>query len=114
MSPEHQRIVNLGDRTYVEGVYSIVNPQLAQTRNNKPYLKCIIRDASGEISGRAWSFEEAQFDAVSATGFVFLLAGNLVGTGRVIAFLFGMEPIPGIWICCLAVWLYTIAGGECL
>jgi Na+/proline symporter len=45
---------------------------------------------------------------------VFLLAGNLVGTGRVIAFLFGMEPIPGIWICCLAVWLYTIAGGECL
>ena len=45
---------------------------------------------------------------------MFLLGGNLVGTGRVIAFLFGMNPIPGIWICTLAVWLYTIAGGECL
>jgi 3'-5' exoribonuclease len=83
MSTEHQRIVTLEDRTYVEGVYSIVNPQLAQTRNNKPYLKCIIRDASGEISGRAWSFEESQFDAVTATGFVFLRGSTQAYQGQV-------------------------------
>jgi 3'-5' exoribonuclease len=83
MTTEHQRIVTLGDRTYVEGVYSIVNPQLAQTRNNKPYLKCIIRDASGEISARAWSFEEAQFDAVAATGFVFLRGSTQAYQGQV-------------------------------
>ena len=83
MTTEHQRIVTLGDRTYVEGVYSIVNPQLAQTRNNNPYLKCIIRDASGEISARAWSFEEAQFDAVAATGFVFLRGSTQAYQGQV-------------------------------
>ena len=53
MLKDHQRIATLEDRTYVEGVYSVVNPQLAQTRTNKPYLKCMIRDASGEISARA-------------------------------------------------------------
>ena len=54
------------------------------------------------------------FSFLAIASFVFLLGGNLVGTGRVVAFLFGMNPIPGIWICTLAVWLYTIAGGECL
>ena len=61
MSNDHQRIATLSDRMYVEGVYSLVNPQLVQTRTNKPFLKCVIRDASGEITARAWSFEEAQF-----------------------------------------------------
>ena len=79
---DHQRIATLGDRTYVEGVYSIVNPQLAQTRNNKPYLKCMIRDASGEITARAWNFEEAQFDAVAKTGFVFLRGSTQAYQGQ--------------------------------
>ena len=83
MLKDHQRIATLEDRTYVEGVYSIVNPQLAQTRTNKPYLKCMIRDASGEISARAWSFEEAQFEAVTATGFVFLRGSTQAYQGQV-------------------------------
>ena len=82
MQMDHQRIATLGDRTYVEGVYSIVNPQLAQTRNNKPYLKCMIRDASGEITARAWNFEEAQFDAVAKTGFVFLRGSTQAYQGQ--------------------------------
>jgi 3'-5' exoribonuclease len=82
MQTDHQRIATLGDRTYVEGVYSIVNPQLAQTRNNKPYLKCMIRDASGEITARAWNFEEAQFDAVAKTGFVFLRGSTQAYQGQ--------------------------------
>ena len=83
MQTDHQRIATLGDRTYVEGVYSIVNPQLAQTRNNKPYLKCMIRDASGEITARAWNFEEAQFDAVAKTGFVFLRGSTQAYQGQI-------------------------------
>ncbi|MEY3027184.1 MAG: 3-5 exoribonuclease YhaM [Planctomycetota bacterium] len=83
MQQDHQRVATLGDRTYVEGVYSIVNPQLAQTRTNKPYLKCMIRDASGEISARAWSFEEPQFDAVTRTGFVFLRGSTQAYQGQV-------------------------------
>jgi 3'-5' exoribonuclease len=83
MQTDHQRIATLGDRTYVEGVYSIVNPQLAQTRNNKPYLKCMIRDASGEITARGWNFEEAQFDAVAKTGFVFLRGSTQAYQGQI-------------------------------
>ena len=83
MPPDHQRVATLTDRTYVEGVYSIVNPQLAQTRTNKPYLKCMIRDASGEITARAWSFEEAQFEAINQCGFVFLRGSTQAYQGQV-------------------------------
>ncbi len=83
MASDHQRIATLADRTYVEGVYSIVNPQLAQTRQNKPYLKCLIRDASGEVSARAWGFEESQFDAAVSTGFVFLRGSTQAYQGQV-------------------------------
>lgn len=92
MIQEHQRIATLADRTFVEGVYSIVNPQLAQTRTNKPYLKCMIRDASGEISARAWSFEEAQFDAIMNSGFVFVRGSTQAYQGQIQLILEVVEP----------------------
>ena len=92
MSREHQKIVMLGDRTYVEGVYAIVNPQLAQTRTNKPYLKCVIRDASGDISGRAWSFDEAQFEQIANAGFVFLRGSTQAYQGQVQLIIEQIEP----------------------
>ena len=92
MNPDHQRVAILGDRTYVEGVYSIVNPQLAQTRNNKPYLKCMIRDASGEVTARAWNFEEAQFDTIANAGFVFLRGSTQAYQGQVQLVIEQIEP----------------------
>ena len=92
MSRDHQRIATLTDRTYVEGVYSIVNPQLAQTRTNKSYLKCMIRDASGEISARAWSFEEPQFDAIAQAGFVFIRGSTQAYQGQIQLILEQIEP----------------------
>ena len=92
MTKDHQRIATLADRTYVEGVYSIVNPQLAQTRANKPYLKCMIRDASGEITARAWSFDEAQFEAISGAGFVFIRGSTQAYQGQVQLILDSVEP----------------------
>ncbi|MFM7052427.1 MAG: 3'-5' exoribonuclease YhaM family protein, partial [Planctomycetota bacterium] len=91
-SRPHQKVVSLGDRTYVEGVYSIVNPQLAQTRNNKPYLKCMIRDASGEITARAWSFEEPQFEQIANAGFVFLRGSTQAYQGQVQLIIEQIEP----------------------
>jgi 3'-5' exoribonuclease len=92
MNDGHQRVSMLQDRTYVEGVYSIVNPQLAQTRTNKPYLKCMIRDASGEITARAWSFEEAQFDAIANAGFVFLRGSTQAYQGQLQLIIEQIEP----------------------
>lgn len=72
----HAFIRDLGDSGYVEGVYSIVNPQVGTTRQGKPFLKCLLRDASGEIAARKWTIDESEIAPVSATGFVFI-RGNV-------------------------------------
>lgn len=72
----HPFIRDLGDTGYVEGVYALVNPQVATTRQGKPYLKCLLRDASGEIAARKWTFEESALGALAAAGFAHL-RGNV-------------------------------------
>ncbi len=54
---------------------------------------------------------EILFSFLAIVSFLFLLGGNLVGSGRIIAYLFDLDPVPGIWITTFAIWLYTIAGG---
>ena len=54
---------------------------------------------------------EALFSVLAIVSFCCLLGGNLVGSGRIIAFIFGLDPIPGIWITTAAIWLYTVSGG---
>lgn len=92
MSNDHQRIATLTDRMYVEGVYALVNPQLGQTRTNKPFLKCVIRDASGDITARAWSFEEAQFEQIAGAGFVFLRGSTQAYQGQLQLIIEQIEP----------------------
>lgn len=60
---------------YVDGVYTIVNPQVGTTRAGKPYLKCLLKDASGEMPGRKWEFNASDLAALSSTGFVWV-SGN--------------------------------------
>ena len=54
---------------------------------------------------------ECVFSLLGITSFICLLGGNLVGSGRIIGYIFGIDVIAGIWITTAAVWLYTIAGG---
>jgi 3'-5' exoribonuclease len=68
----HVSIASIAPNSYVDGVYNIVNPQVAVTRTNKPYLKCILRDASGEVNARQWSFDEGTFEDLCSTGFVWV------------------------------------------
>jgi 3'-5' exoribonuclease len=60
----------MGDRMIVDGVFSLINPQLGMTRQAKPFLKCILRDASGEVPARMWSCDEAGFARLSNAAFV--------------------------------------------
>lgn len=60
---------------YVDGVYTIVNPQVGTTRAGKPYLKCLLKDASGEMPGRKWEFNPNDLGALASTGFVWV-SGN--------------------------------------
>ncbi|MCH2136365.1 MAG: HD domain-containing protein [Phycisphaerales bacterium] len=39
------------------GVFLIVNPQTGSKGNGEPYLRCLLRDATGEVAGRKWTFD---------------------------------------------------------
>jgi 3'-5' exoribonuclease len=69
---EHVPVERIRPHTYVDGVYSLVNPQVGTAKNGKHFLKGLIRDATGEIAIRQWTFDEAQIGEVSRTGFVWL------------------------------------------
>lgn len=69
-APGQIDIKTLADRMVVDGVYSLINPQLGTTRQAKPFLKCILRDASGEVPARMWSCDEAGFGRIANAAFV--------------------------------------------
>lgn len=73
---KHVNIRDLTAGAFIDGVYSLVNPQTAATRGGKTYFKCLIRDASGEAPVRKWTFDESMLSEVSATGYAHV-------TGRV-------------------------------
>ncbi len=78
----HTDIRTLPANAYVEGVYSIVNPQIGTTRAGKSYLKCLLRDATGEIVTRQWSFDETALGELSAAGFVWAAGHTQVYNGQ--------------------------------
>lgn len=53
-----------------EGLYSLVNPQVGTNRNGGQYLKCLLRDATGEVAGRKWKLDDFNLDDCISTGFV--------------------------------------------
>ena len=70
--PAHLDIVSLPPNGHVHGIYNLINPQIGTTRAGKPYLKCLLRDATGEIVCRKWTFDEGALADISATGFVWI------------------------------------------
>ncbi|MHC4428080.1 MAG: hypothetical protein ACYS0D_05690, partial [Planctomycetota bacterium] len=77
----HTDLRTLSPNVYVEGVYSLINPQMGTTRSGKPYLKCLLRDATGEIVARQWSFDESTFEALSSSGFVWAVGHTQLYNG---------------------------------
>ncbi|MCX5663478.1 MAG: hypothetical protein NTY97_02100, partial [Planctomycetota bacterium] len=68
-SQPHINVRDLKVGAFVDGIYSLVNPQTAVTRGGKCYFKALIRDATGEAAARKWTFEESNLQDVSATGY---------------------------------------------
>ena len=54
----------------VEGLYAIANAQMGKTRQDKPYLRCLLSDRTGEAPARMWSIDEATFARLPVDGFV--------------------------------------------
>ena len=57
-----RRFINqLTGQERVSGAFAIANAQIGRTRQDKPYLRCLLRDKTGELSGRMWSIDEQTF-----------------------------------------------------
>lgn len=63
-------IAELEPSQRIEGVFAISNAQMGRTRQDKPYLRCLLSDKSGEAPARMWSIEEALFQTLPVDGFV--------------------------------------------
>ncbi|MBM4109222.1 MAG: HD domain-containing protein [Phycisphaerae bacterium] len=69
--PRPRRFIrDLGPSERFSGTFSIANAQLGRTRTDKPYLKCLLGDKTGELPARMWSIDEATFRALPVDGFV--------------------------------------------
>src|SRR5688572_27958357 len=77
----HVNLRSLPPNTYVDGVYSIFNPQIGTTRGGKPYLKCLLRDATGEVSARLWTFEATAFPDIEQAAFVWIAGSTEMFNG---------------------------------
>lgn len=45
------------------------------------------------------------------TSFLFLLAGNFLGMGNIVAYVWTIDVEAGIWVTAAIVWVYTVSGG---
>jgi 3'-5' exoribonuclease len=89
----HIDLATIPSNGFLEGTYSILNPQVGTTRNGKPYLKCLLRDATGEVPARQWTFEESALASVAATGFVRVAGHTQVYNGQVQLILEQIEAV---------------------
>lgn len=64
------KVSEMTGQGFVHGLYALVNPQIGTTRNGEPFLKCLLRDATGEAIGRKWRFNPATMSDITSTGFV--------------------------------------------
>lgn len=92
-APQRIELRGLEANRYVEGVYGLTNPQVGTTRNGKPYLKCLLGDATGEISARQWSFDENRIDELSRVGFVRVAGHTQAYNGQIQLVLERIEPV---------------------
>lgn len=71
--PRTRRYINsFGPAQRVGGAFAISNAQLGKTKQDKPFLKCLISDKTGVLPARMWSIEPAQFKRLPTDGFVYL------------------------------------------
>lgn len=63
-------IAEFGPAERFSAVFAIANAQLGTTRNGKPYLRCLLRDRTGELPARMWTVPEGLFETLPTDGFV--------------------------------------------
>lgn len=86
-------IHNFEPNVRIEGIFSIANAQLGQTKTNKPFLKCLIGDRTGQLAARMWSIEPAHFRRLPTDGFVYIEGETQPYQGELQLILHSIDPI---------------------
>lgn len=73
--------------------FAILNAQIGRTRSDKPYLRCLLRDRTGEMPGRMWSVDEAQLARVPPEGFVRVEGETQAYQGELQLIIQRLEPV---------------------
>lgn len=94
-APQQRRyIAEMGGKPErIRGTFAISNAQLGKTRQDKPYLRCIISDKSGELPGRMWSIDEATFSRLPTDGFVHIEGETQPYQGELQLIIHTIDPI---------------------
>ncbi len=77
----------------IEGAFTIANAQLGRTRNDKPYLRCLLRDKTGEAPARKWTIDEETFERVPADGFVYIEGETQAYQGELQIIIHRIDPL---------------------
>jgi 3'-5' exoribonuclease len=92
--PKPRRFIrDLRSSERIQGAYAIANAQLGKTRTDKPYLRCLIGDKTGEVPGRMWSIDEPTFTALPTDGFVWLEGETQAYQGELQIIIQSIQPI---------------------
>jgi len=86
-------IRDFGPNEHFSGAFTIVNAQLGTTRSGKPYLRCLLRDKTGEAPGRMWSIPEELFRRLPTDGFVYVEGESQPYQGELQLIIQTIEPI---------------------
>lgn len=86
-------IKDFGAPEFIRGVFSIANTQLGNTRQGKPFLKCLLGDRTGEMPGRMWSIDEATFRRLPTEGFVSIEGETQPYQGELQCIIHSIEPV---------------------
>ena len=90
---KRQMIAEMTPSQRVEGLYAVANCQLGKTRQDKPYLRCLLSDKSGEAPARMWSIDEATFKRLPTEGFVYIEGESQAYQGQLQIIIHQIDPV---------------------
>lgn len=91
--PTRRYINELRPSEFVTGTFSISNAQLGRTRQDKPYLKCLLADKTGQMSARMWSISDQTYRSLPTDGFVYVEGETQAYQGELQLIVQVIEPV---------------------
>lgn len=90
--PSRRYIADFEPSQRISGTFAISNAQMGRTRSDKPYLRCLLSDKTGELPARMWTIDEAVFRRLPTDGVVAIEGETQAYQGELQIILHSIEP----------------------